>query len=219
MERISLNVPKDFTSSMTYQNIHYTFPHNEGLALSYTDLKNWFFKDNYIIPDYIQYSNPDFDGDIYNVINLLKSNENFSVLGVSYMRLKTLEEKIIDYDIFDIALDWKMNKSHRNPNIQQKINTYITEENKNNMVVVINNVLNYVQVMIIDIIYYCSKYSEFPDWLYYDITSVLIDKLNQFVVLKMMEIAVSITIYLSNIIPLLNDVENILINNYQLILL
>lgn len=173
--------PKNFTSTQTYQNSNYTFPHNDALSVTTEQLKNHFYNPDYILPDYIKYSGRDIS------IDMLKSPV-FTTLGISFIKLKNLEEKLDS--LFDTAFEWK--KTHVNPKFQHAIDHYITLHYYNEMVLMVSNLTTVVQLMIINYI---------DGDLYID--DHIIALLNQFNAIRMTELPVGITIYLTRIIPIL----------------
>ncbi len=89
----------DFTSTLTFQNSNYTFPHDAILNVNASYLKTWLFREDYILPDYIRY----LKGPL-SLIHILKTDPNFIIVGVAFMRLKGLEEYLAEGKIKDDLL-------------------------------------------------------------------------------------------------------------------
>lgn len=181
--------PKNFTSTQTYQNANYTFPHNDALSAPLEQLKRHFYNPQYILPDYLLYTGRQ-DLSIENL-----QSEEFTIMGISFIKLKNLEEKLDEF--FNQALAWKMN--HTNLKYQKLIDQYITVDYYHDLIVMVNNITTIVQLMIINDI----TYDDFqPD-------PRVIALLNQFNQLRMTELPVSITIYLAQVIPIIKDLADI----------
>jgi hypothetical protein len=209
MYNIQLIYPKDFTSTQTYQNSNYAFPHTNGLSLNYEELINWFISDYYVLNDYITYGNG--YSNINYIKNQLSKNDNFTILGATFMRLKTFEEFLYN-NMFITAIDWK--NTHKHSKFQKEIDMYITDYYNNELKIIINTTLNYIQIMIINIINFYIKNNNFPVWLNNDITNNLIELLQKYLNLTTINIPVGNVIYLIKSIPLLILIYNILNSNY-----
>jgi hypothetical protein len=197
---LHLNVPNDFTSTLTYQNNNYSFPHESILSLPVSKLTILLFDSSYILPDYIAYHGKNN----VNIMNKLKLNKDFVILGVSFMKFKGLEEKWDN--LLDISLEWKM--SHTHNKFQDLINLYIHENKEYE--IKINYITTILQLMIINILNYLIDYDEFPSWMDSDEFNDIINILNQIINLNMITIPVSTTIYMARIIPLINELYTIL---------
>ena len=134
-----LTYPQNFTSPLTYQNSNYTFPHQSILSLNVKDLIPMFYSDQYILPDYISYVTND------NIIDILKSNNDFTILGVSFMKFKGLAEQ---WDhLIKTSINWK--SSHTHKKFQCMIDLI---ENDEEMIYKIDKITNIIQIIIINII-------------------------------------------------------------------
>ena len=183
-----LKYPKDFTSTLTYQNSNFTFPHASALSLKPDILINHFCDPDYILPSYIQY------GQCRDVMSYL-NDERFNTLGVGFIKLKSLEEQF-DY-LFKQALEWKSHHTHGKYNTE--MNTYITPHYYNLILVIVSELTTLIQLMIINVIDEVDQHDKLPSWLNHP----LIQTLHEFNQLLMIDIPVSITVYLAKIIPLL----------------
>lgn len=188
-----LTYPQNFTSPLTYQNSNYTFPHQSILSLNVKDLIPMFYSDQYILPDYISYVTND------NIIDILKSNNDFTILGVSFMKFKGLAEQW--ENLIKTSLDWK--SSHTHKKFQSMIDLI---ENDEEMIYKIDKMTNIIQIMIVNIIDEVSK-GGFPDWMNTDLFHRIIALLEKIIHLPILSIAVSETIYVATIIPLLYELE------------
>lgn len=197
-----LNYPDNFTSSQTWQNDNYSFPHNNVLSLKYNELKLLLLSDEYIIPDYISYLSHD---NPYQIINKLKLNEDFIILGVSFMKFKGLNEKW--ETLMQDSLEWKATHTHHK--FQNLINNI---SNNMDYIYMINYITNILQIMIINILYHAIYY-DFPSWMILPEFKFIINILKKIINLHMMEIPVSETIYIANIIPLLNELYDYMNDN------
>ena len=184
-----LYYPENFTSTQTYQNSNFTFPHDTALSSSVETLKSHFFNPDYIVPAYIEYVNQDLA-----IFNQLKNDPIFTILGVSFIKLKSLEEKL-DY-LFTEALKWK--KTHVHGKYQKEINEYITEAYYGQMIIDVSNVTTIVQLMIIN---YIDNFDLFID----DDFLLILKEFNE---IKMIELPVAITIYLARVIPMIIKLAN-----------
>ena len=180
-----LYYPHDFTSTQTFQNSIFTFPHDAALSLSVKDAEKHFYRENYILPAYIKYLGHDYD---YNV---LKTPE-MAILGVAFMKLKSLEEKL-DF-LFTEAFKYK--QTHLNK-YQEQIDQYITMAYYEDMLVMVGRLTTIVQLMIIN---YIDAVGHHHDFVIDDDVLTLLDKFNH---IQMIEIPVSITLYLTRVIPIL----------------
>lgn len=197
-----LNVPKDFTSTLTYQNSNYSFPHESILSLPADKLTSLFFSDDYILPDYISYMT---NNNKQNIINQLKLNSDFTILGISFMKFKGLEEKW--EELVKTALDWK--STHNHAKFQKQIDEYITND-LYETIYIIQYITTMIQLMIINIISNIIDYNEFPDWMNLPEFKNLIHLLIKIVNTKMISIPVSITLYLTQLLPLINQLNTLL---------
>jgi len=206
-----LNVPNDFTSTLTYQNSNYSFPHESILSLDIKSLTLLFLSKDYILPDYINYYNTNINNT--NIINRLKNNQDFIILGVSFMKFKGIEEKWDE--LINISLNWK--QSHTHAKMQDKINLYINDNLIDN-IYKIQYITNILQLMIINIINHIIDENEFPEWMLLGEFKEIVKILNKLLTIKTISIPVSITLYVTQIVPLINELydlfnENVIINN------
>lgn len=203
---IVLNYPDNFTSSQFYQNTnYYIFPHGEILSLKYDHLKQIFLSNKYIIPDYIKFYK---NVEVKPTYDILKLNNKFSILGVGFMKFKGINEK---YDqLVNDSLLWS--STHIHGKYQNLINLYINE-NLNDYIYDINYINNIIQIMIINIINYVIDYEEFPSWMDSDEFNTIINILGDIITLPMIEIPVSETIYMTQIIPLIIELNQYIKNN------
>ncbi len=192
-----LYYPENFTSTQTYQNSNFTFPHDTALSSSVENLKLHFFNPNYIVPAYIEYAVENGSltpGQDLSIFNQLKNDPIFSILGVSFIKLKSLEEKL--EKLFDEALKWK--KTHVHGKYQKEINQYITEAYYGQMMIDVGNMTTVVQLMIIN-------YIVNPEMFINDEFLLTLKAFNE---IKMIELPVAITIYLARVIPMIIKLAN-----------
>lgn len=201
-----LTLPNNFTSTETWQNSNYYFPHVNVLSLKYHELKNLFLSDQYIIPDYISFLTKNKN----NIYENLKLNEDFITLGVSFMKFKGLNEKW--EQLMKDSLEWKSEHTHSKYN--DIINLYINDK-MIDYIYIINYITNILQIMIINIIdelIHDKKYIIDSDKLQH-IVGILKNIIN----LPMLELPVSETIYMARLIPLLDELYNYLSKNVDII--
>ncbi len=184
-----LYYPTTFTSTQTYQNANFKFPHDTALSSTYDQLKTHFYSPDYILPAYLSYGH-------YDIV--LEETELLSLLGVSFIKLKSLEEKL-DF-LFEEAFEWK--KTHMHGKYQNEINQYITEEYANQMMIDVSNITTVVQLMIITYIDLKAK----GENLLLDPEVILL--LKEFIAIKMIILPVSIVIYLVRVIPIILKLAN-----------
>lgn len=211
---MNLLYPKDFHSTQTYQNANFTFPHDTGLSMSFAALKKHFYDIKYIIPAYITYGNPTFNGNMNDIIKILKDDDNFSILGTTFMRLKSLEEQLDT--MFNNALEWKKKQTKPHTKYQQDIDKYITKDYYDHTVLAVNVIINYIQIMIINIIDYTATRNKTPPFLHNKKTETLIDMLKTFVNITTINVTAGITVYLIKVIPLLLNIYDYLLKNYNI---
>ena len=118
------------------------------------------------------------------------------------MKFKSLEEQV--EALFARAMLWK--HDHVNTRFQQQIDDYITKTYQNQLVPLVSYITTMLQLIIINVIVDTN----------YIITHDLLTLLNTFNAITMMNIDVSITIYLARVIPLLIDINNILVTTYRI---
>lgn len=191
-----LNVPTDFTSTITYQNSNYSFPHESVLSLNTDKLTSLFFSDDYILPDYISYHDQNINKQ--TIINKLKSNSDFNILGVSFMKFKGLEEKW--EELVKTAIEWK--SSHTHAKFQNQIDQYINDD-LYQYIYIIQYITTMIQLMIINIINNVID-DKFPDISEF---KNIINILSKIINIKMISIPVSITLYLTQLLPLINQLN------------
>jgi hypothetical protein len=199
---LPINVPDDFTSTLTYQNSNYSFPHESILSLPVSKLTILLFDSSYILPDYIAYHVGNNNKN--DIMNRLKLNKDFVILGVSFMKFKGLEEKWDN--LMGVSLEWKM--SHTHNKFQELINLYINENPEYE--IKINYITTILQLIMINIINYLIDYDDFPDWMNLYEFNDIINMFNQFINLNMITIPVSTTIYVARTIPLINELYTVL---------
>jgi hypothetical protein len=160
-----LEYPPDFYSTTTYQSGSYSFPHGTIMLLPHDKLRNLFYGIEYVIPKYIYHSNPNFKGDPKIIIDLLKTNDDFSDMGCAFMRLKGLIENI-DRNVFVDALNLikRTGGQNLNPKLRDAVLTYISEEYFNFINIVPHIIIDVIQNIIIHIIRYVSINLKFPNW-------------------------------------------------------
>lgn len=211
---MSLSYPFDFHSTMTYQNTNYTFPHDTGLSTSKDVLTEWFFDLKYIIPSYMKYGNTNFKGNINDIINILKNDNYFALLGATFMRLKSLEEQLDN--MFDKLIAWKKTQIKPHAKYQKEIDMYINDETYNKVLLELHVIINYIQIMIINIIDYTVKNNKVPAFLHTKKTDALMDMLENYVTITTINIIAGNVIYLIKTIPLLTTIYDYLIKNYTI---
>jgi len=200
---IRLTIPHDFHSTLTYQNSNYTYPHTGILTLNFRDVKNWFYDLNFFIPDYIHYYKEDVD--VNEVMTILENNNNFTILGVSFMKFKGLEEGW--ENLVNESIQWSNN--HTIPKVQPMIDIFINDDLLD-YGIEISYMTNMIQIMIINIINYVVDHLDFPLWMNDNKFKELIYNLNQIVNLKMINIPVSETIFLAQAMPSIKAIEQIM---------
>lgn len=210
---MNLSYPVDFHSTLTYQNANFTFPHDTGLSMSYNLLKDWFFHEKYIVPSYIKYGNPKAVN-VQEIIDILKNDKHVAILGTSFMRLKSLEEQLDT--IYDKLIEWKGKQIKPHSKFQQEIDKYINLTTYNQLLPKINIVINYVQIIIINVINYVGIHGKIPTYLHNNKTITLINLLNDFVNITTINIIAGNVIYLIRTIPILNKIYDYLIKHYKL---
>lgn len=209
---ITLLYPNNFHSTQTYQNSNFTFPHSDGLQLRCKNLYSWFFGINYIIPKYIKYSNMNFTGDIKEILTILENNDIIKILGCTFMRFKSLEEQL--ERIFDSAQNWKINNI--SAKYQNQIDLYITKENYYDLLIKIPVIINYIQIMIINIIQYTSIYYTIPIWVDQNIMLNLSILLKKAVDITTIDIDIGNVVYLIRIIPLIYDIYDYILEHFTI---
>jgi hypothetical protein len=212
---MNLIYPKDFHSTQTYQNANFSFPHDTGLSLSYDSLKKYFYNTKYLIPAYITYGNNNFKGNYGDIIKILQEDDNFAVLGTTFMRLKSLEEQLDN--MFMLALEWKKKQIKPHTKFQSLIDKYITTDYYNQMLLTIGVVINYIQIMIINIIDYTVINHKTPSFLHGKRTQKLIDFLRTFVNITTINVTAGIVVYLIKIIPLIIIIYDYIAKNYNIV--
>lgn len=212
---MNLIYPKDFHSTQTYQNANFSFPHDTGLSLSYDALKRHFYNTKYIIPAYIIYGNKTFHGNVGDTIKILQEDDNFSILGTTFMRLKSLEEQLDN--LFMVALEWKKKQTKPHTKFQSLIDKYINKEYYDQMLLTIHVVINYIQIMIINIIDYTTNNNKTPLFLHKKKTQKFIDLLKTFVDITTINVTAGIVVYLIKIIPLVIIIYDYISKNYNIV--
>ena len=217
---IELIYPDNFTSPLTFQNSNFSFPHTGILALKPNDLVPKFYSIAYILPSYIEYinnanttntnNNTNINNNI-NIISILKSHIDFTTLGISFMKLKGLEEQLVDQHLFERAEDWLLNPTRT---IKPDMVRYINDNYKSLFLPAVSYTLTLVQLLIINVISQTMIDIDYPQFL---IDNTLITMLNKFNQLTMMDLDISIINYLSRIIPLILNIQDELLLRYQII--
>lgn len=166
-----LKYPPDFTNTSTYQNTHFVFPHDSAMQSNPDKLVEHFFRPDYIIPAYIRYSNPNFNGNTNDVMTILKMNDVFKVFGATYMYIKSLIEKIdnSDLNIIQSTLEEITNSNYSGFN-EKKLNTYnlikkyFESVNSYDFIVILDTICNVIQNIIIHTVRFVSINMKFPEW-------------------------------------------------------
>lgn len=211
---MSLLYPPDFHSTITYQNANYAFPHDTGLSISYTALKEWFFNLKYVIPPYIKYGNPDFKGNINDIIKVLSNDNYFSLLGATFMRLKSLEEQLDN--MFNKLIEWKKTQIKPHAKYQKEIDNYININTYNELLLKVHVIINYIQIMIINVIDYTVIHGKTPSFLHTKKTDKLMSMLEAYINITTINITAGNVIYLIKTIALLNKIYDYLVKHYTI---
>ena len=202
---IQLYYPPDFTSPSTFQNVNFPFPHTTILSLTPKEVATWFIKPSYIIPSYLHYLHA-VDVNLYD---MLSQQSTFLTLGIAFMKLKGLEEQVDS--LFARALVWK--QDHVAKKFQNNIDLFITVEYQQQIFSLISYVTTMFQLIIITMMVDAMDHHDI-DVL---IIPSLLQLLQQFNTITIMDIDVSITINMARIVPLLIEINNIMVTYYQIV--
>jgi len=169
MEGPFLEYPDNF--STLYQNSYFDFPHDTILNLSYNESVNLFVDRNYIIPYYIKLFNPKIDNkNINDILLILKSNENFCLLGALFMYLKGLLENtdtntnISGINIIEDADKNVVYKSKDLQNFVDNFNDYFSYNTIYDFVLIVNLIIDVTQNIIINVVNYVTQNHNFSEW-------------------------------------------------------
>ena len=175
MESSFLKYPENF--STLYQSSEFNFPHDTILNLSYKELVDKFFDENYVIPYYIKlFDQKITNKDITEILFILKNNESIRLLGALFMYLKGLLENI-DSDtnvsginIFEDADEAVVYKSKELQNFINTFNDYILVNTVYDFILMINLIIDVTQNIIINVVNHVTKNYinhkiSFPKWL------------------------------------------------------
>ena len=219
MNDLYLEYPPGFTSPYLYQSSAFHFPHDLIVQYDYQDLVNWFFKKDYIIPYYIQLSNPNFNDSIDDILNILKSNSHFVILGAGFMYLKGLIEKIENInelpnlDVINMALyiiDTTEPANDKIRGLRNNVINYFNIHTKYHFLITLNSILNVVQNIIIHVIRYVSIHYIFPNWFNHLYITSITKHLKLLINTKpklIMGIPKNYSIYLGTRIPIIEALE------------
>lgn len=170
MQRPFLEYPVDFNT--LYQNPYFDFPHDKILNLSYNDLVNLFVNENYIIPYYIKLSNSKISNDSINdILEILKSNEDFVLLGALFMYLKGLLENMdsnTNISGINIIEDADKNITYKSKDLQNYVdnfNDYFKYNTIYDFILMLNVIIDVTQNIIINVINYITQNNLLlPEW-------------------------------------------------------
>lgn len=197
---IILSSPKDFASPLTYQNSNYTFPHADVLYVNLDELKKTLFNNTYILPDYIRYNG----GNVALTLQLLKNDQSFTIIGISFLKLKGLEEQF--NQLYESAERYKLLYKHGK--FDNLIQHYINDDYKIELDLMISKITTFIQIIMINIISDVIN-DKSLEWVNQNNLIELLDKFNRLYV-KFTPTGVSEAIYFSHVTPLLIKIYNIL---------
>lgn len=212
-----LKYPPDFTDISTYQNSQFVFPHDIAMQSNPDKLIEHFFRPDYIIPSYINYSNPNFNGNVNDVMTILQTNKMFGIFGATFMYIKNLIEKIDNpnLNIIPATLEeiTKSNYSGSNEKIITAHNLtkkYFESLNSYDFIIVLDTICNVIQNIIIHTIRFVSINMKFPEWYSHHLIVNIATLSNQLINSKpklMVGIERNYPIYFGGIIPIITDLK------------